>query len=51
MGISVTEFVHKWQRVELTERSTPQQHFLDLKAMGLNLAGRTIFFNDLASPP
>ncbi len=30
MGISVTDFVRKWQRVELTERSASQQHFLDL---------------------
>ena len=30
MGISVAEFVRKWQRVELTERSASQQHFLDL---------------------
>ena len=30
MGISVTEFVRKWQRVELTERSASQQHFLAL---------------------
>jgi hypothetical protein len=28
--VNVAEFVEKWQRVELTERSAAQQHFLDL---------------------
>ncbi|HEX5736031.1 MAG TPA: DNA methyltransferase [Blastocatellia bacterium] len=28
--MTVSEFIAKWQRVELTERSASQQHFLDL---------------------
>ena len=28
--MNVSEFVAKWQKVELTERSASQQHFLDL---------------------
>ncbi len=28
--MNVTEFVEKWRKVELTERSAAQQHFLDL---------------------
>jgi hypothetical protein len=28
--MNVTDFVSKWQRVALTERSAAQQHFLDL---------------------
>jgi len=28
--MNVSEFVSKWQKVELTERSASQQHFLDL---------------------
>ena len=27
------EFVHKWKKVTLTERSASQQHFLDLCAL------------------
>jgi hypothetical protein len=27
--MNVSEFVSKWQKVELTERSASQQHFLD----------------------
>jgi type II restriction/modification system DNA methylase subunit YeeA len=30
MSISLTEFVAKWRRVTLSERSASQQHFLDL---------------------
>src|SRR5229473_3112995 len=28
--MNVSEFVSKWRKVELTERSASQQHFLDL---------------------
>jgi hypothetical protein len=28
--MTVTEFIIKWRKVELTERSAAQQHFLDL---------------------
>jgi hypothetical protein len=28
--MTVAEFVAKWRKVELTERSASQQHFLDL---------------------
>lgn len=28
--MTVQEFIAKWQKVELTERSASQQHFLDL---------------------
>jgi hypothetical protein len=28
--MNVAEFIAKWKRVELTERSAAQQHFLDL---------------------
>jgi hypothetical protein len=28
--MNVSEFVAKWRKVELTERSASQQHFLDL---------------------
>ena len=28
--MNISEFVSKWQKVELTERSASQQHFLDL---------------------
>jgi hypothetical protein len=30
MQMTVSDFIKKWQRVELTERSASQQHFLDL---------------------
>jgi len=39
MGISVSEFIRKWQRAALTERSASQQHFLDLCEL-LDLAHR-----------
>lgn len=32
-GMTVTEFIAKWRRVDLTERSASQQHFLDLCAL------------------
>jgi len=32
-GLTVTEFIAKWRRVDLTERSASQQHFLDLCAL------------------
>jgi hypothetical protein len=32
-GMTVTEFIAKWRRVNLTERSASQQHFLDLCAL------------------
>ena len=28
--MNISEFVSKWRKVELTERSASQQHFLDL---------------------
>jgi hypothetical protein len=28
--MNISEFVAKWRKVELTERSASQQHFLDL---------------------
>jgi hypothetical protein len=28
--MNISEFVDKWRKVELTERSASQQHFLDL---------------------
>jgi hypothetical protein len=28
--MNVAEFIDKWRKVELTERSAAQQHFLDL---------------------
>jgi len=31
--VNVAEFIAKWKRVELTERSASQQHFLDLCAL------------------
>jgi len=42
MGISVTKFIRKWQRVELTERSVPQQYFLNLKAADSNPVRHTV---------
>jgi hypothetical protein len=29
-SMNVSDFIAKWERVELTERSSAQQHFLDL---------------------
>ena len=31
--MNAPEFIAKWQKVELTERSASQQHFLDLCAL------------------
>jgi hypothetical protein len=31
--MTITEFIAKWRRVDLTERSASQQHFLDLCAL------------------
>jgi hypothetical protein len=31
--MTITEFITKWRRVELTERGAAQQHFLDLCAL------------------
>jgi len=31
--MTVTEFIAKWRRVDLTERSASQQHFLDVCAL------------------
>jgi len=32
-GMTITEFIAKWRRVDLTERSASQQHFLDICAL------------------
>ena len=31
--MNVADFIAKWRKVELTERSAAQQHFFDLRAL------------------
>jgi len=50
--MNVGEFIAKWRRVQLTERSASQQHFLDLcellehpKPAEVDATGETALYN------